>query len=152
MPKCLTLRPLTEEETPVIHRLAHARTEPARTVERAQIVWRAHLGARVPAIARALGRSEATIRLWLTRFNAQGVAGLRDGASRLAPAVGKGQLLPAHAGGRNGSESASPTGFQVFRWPLVGELRCRRGAHGIGFRHDIDRHLDFVVTEVEESR
>ena len=80
MPKCLTLRPLTEEETGVIRRLAHARTEPARTVERAQIVWRAQLGARVPAIARALGRREATIRLWLTRVNAQGVAGLRDGA------------------------------------------------------------------------
>lgn len=79
MPKFLTLRPLTDEEIRVIHRLAHARTEPARTVERAQIVWRAHQGAPVPAIARALGRSDATIRLWLTRFNAQGVAGLRDG-------------------------------------------------------------------------
>ncbi len=80
MPRFLVLRPLTDAETQEIHRLAHARTEPARTVERAQIVWRAHQGGRVPAIARALGRSEATIRLWLTRFNAQGVAGLRDGA------------------------------------------------------------------------
>jgi transposase len=71
---------LTDAETQEIHRLAHARIAPARTVERAQIVWRAHQGERVPAIARALGRSEATIRLWLTRFNAQGVAGLRDGA------------------------------------------------------------------------
>ena len=79
MPKFLTLRPLTEEETQELHRLAHARTAPARTVERAQIVWRAHQGERVPAIARALGRSDATIRLWLTRFNAQGVEGLRDG-------------------------------------------------------------------------
>ena len=80
MPKFVTVRPLTDEETRVIHRLAHARTEPARIVERAQIVWRAHQGAPVPTIARALGRSEATIRRWLTRFNAQGVAGLQDGA------------------------------------------------------------------------
>jgi len=49
-----------------------------RAVERAQIVWRAHHGERVPAIARTLGRSEATIRLWITRFNAQGMAGLHD--------------------------------------------------------------------------
>lgn len=62
MPKLLSLRPLTEEETRVIRRLAHARTEPARSVERAQIVWRAQQGARVPVSARALGRSEATIR------------------------------------------------------------------------------------------
>jgi len=80
VPKFLTLRPLTEEETQVITRLAPARTAPARTVERAQIVWRAHQGAHVPAIARALGRSDATVRHWITRFNAEGLAGLRDGA------------------------------------------------------------------------
>lgn len=79
MPRLLVLRPLIEEEAPSIHRLAHARTAPARAVERAQIVWRAHQGERVPAIAQALGRSDATIRLWLMRFSAQGIAGLRDG-------------------------------------------------------------------------
>lgn len=78
MPKRLRVRPLTEEELREITRLAHARTEPARAVERAQIVWRAHQGDRVPAIARTLGRSEATIRLWVTRFNAQGMVGLHD--------------------------------------------------------------------------
>lgn len=80
MPRFLTLRPLTEDESRVIDRLAHARTEPARTVERAQIVWQAHQDARVPAIADALGLCEATVRLWLTRFNARGVDGLADGA------------------------------------------------------------------------
>lgn len=78
MPKLLRLRPLTDEETREIARLAHARTEPARAVERAQIVWRAQQGDHVPTIARTLGRSEATIRLWITRFNAQGVDGLHD--------------------------------------------------------------------------
>jgi transposase len=80
VPMRLTLRPLTDDERRIIDRLAHSRTEPARAVERAQIVWQAHRGARVPAIARALGVCEATVRLWLTRFNAGGVAGLRDGA------------------------------------------------------------------------
>jgi transposase len=75
---------VTDEEAQELHRLAHARTAPARTVERAQIVWRAHQGERVPAIARALGRSEATIRLWITRFNAQGLTGLAD-----APRIGR---------------------------------------------------------------
>ena len=78
MPKLLRLRPLTDEETQEISRLAHARTEPARAVERAQIVWRAQQGVHVPQIARALGRSEATVRLWITRFNAQGLDGLED--------------------------------------------------------------------------
>lgn len=84
MPKVLTLRPVTEAETRTIDRLAHARTEPARAVERARIVWEAHQGARVPAIARALGVCEATVRLWLTRFNAHGLDGLVD-----APRAGR---------------------------------------------------------------
>ena len=79
MPKVLTLRPLTEDETRIIGRLAHSRTESARAVERAQIIWQARSGARVPAIAQTLGMCEATVRLWLTRFNAGGVDGLRDG-------------------------------------------------------------------------
>ena len=78
MPTLLTLRPLTDEEVAAVRRLAHSRTEPARTVERAQIVWHAHLGQRVPALARHLGVCEATVRLWLKRFNAEGLDGLRD--------------------------------------------------------------------------
>jgi transposase len=80
----LTLRPLTDEETRAIDRLAHSRTESARTVERARIIWHARSGARVPALARTLGVCEATVRLWLTRFNAQGLDGLGD-----APRAGR---------------------------------------------------------------
>ena len=78
MPAFLTLRPLTDDERRTVDRLARSRTEPARAVERAQIIWQAHLGARAPAIARALGITEATVRAWLKRFNADGVAGLKD--------------------------------------------------------------------------
>ena len=51
MPAFLPLRPLTDDEIRSVERLAHARTEPARVVERAQIIWRAHQGERVPVIA-----------------------------------------------------------------------------------------------------
>ncbi len=78
MPKFLTLCPLTDEEARVVERLAHSRTEPARTVERAEMVWLAHRGMHVPAIARTLGVCEATVRTWVTRFNGQGVDGLAD--------------------------------------------------------------------------
>ncbi len=84
MPKCLTLRSLTDDETRAIDRLARSRTEPARAVERARIIWHARGGARVPALARTLGLCEATVRLWLTRFNAHGLDGLAD-----APRAGR---------------------------------------------------------------
>jgi transposase len=80
MPTYLMLRALTDDEIGALDRLAHARTAPARTVERAQIVWHAHHGERIPAIARAVGVCEATVRMWVTRFNAQGMAGLHDAA------------------------------------------------------------------------
>ena len=74
----LRLRALTNEEGSQIRQLAHARTAPTRTVERAQIVWLASQGKRVPVIARELRVCEPTVRLWLKRFNAQGLAGLAD--------------------------------------------------------------------------
>ena len=84
VPTFLALRPLTSEEQVAIRRLARSRTDPARVVERARIVWEAHRGARVPAIARTLGLCEATVRLWLKRFDARGVVGLAD-----APRAGR---------------------------------------------------------------
>ena len=87
MPAFLTLRPLTADEIRTLERLAQSRTEPARAVERAQIVWQAHLGARVPAIARALGVTDATVRLWLRRFNAGGLDGLKDAPRSGRPPV-----------------------------------------------------------------
>ena len=77
MPRFLTLRPRTEEEIRAVERLAHSRTESARAVERARIIWH----------ARALGITEATVRLWLTRFNAGGVDGLKDAPRSGRPPV-----------------------------------------------------------------
>ena len=80
MPTFLALRALGEAVAAGLCRLARSRTAPARAVERARLVWRAHRGARVPAIAREVGVSEATVRLWLKRFNALGLDGLAAAA------------------------------------------------------------------------
>jgi transposase len=74
----LRVRELTVEERKEIERLANARTAPARSVERARIIWAAAQGERVPAIARKLRLGADTVRLWLKRFNSRGLEGLRD--------------------------------------------------------------------------
>jgi transposase len=74
----LCLRSLTDDEAAHIRQLAHARTAPARTVERAQIIWHASHGQRVPAIASEVRLCQKTVRQWLMRFNAHGLAGLQD--------------------------------------------------------------------------
>jgi transposase len=74
----MQLRPLNEDEWAAVRRLAHSRTESARVVERARIVWLAAQGASLTTVARTVQRSLPTVRLWLGRFNAQGVAGLQD--------------------------------------------------------------------------
>jgi len=78
----LRLRDLTEEEGIVVERLAHSRTAPARQVERARIIRRASRGEMAPVIAAALGLTAYTVREWIRRFNAQGLAGLRIGRVR----------------------------------------------------------------------
>jgi len=69
---------LTPEEAEQVRRLARSRTASARLVERAQIVWHACQAERVPKIAEELHLSEKTVRAWLKRFNAEGLAGLED--------------------------------------------------------------------------
>ena len=81
----LRVRELTAEERAAIQRLAHSRTEAARTVERARIIWLASRGERGPAIATQLGLSQVTTRLWLKRFNQEGLAGLADRPRSGAP-------------------------------------------------------------------
>lgn len=85
MPKQLTLRPLTDDEAATIQRLAHARTIPHRQWQRARIVWLAHAGEEVTAIASALRLCHATVRHWLKRFNADGLSGLEDAPRSGAP-------------------------------------------------------------------
>lgn len=74
----IRVRTMTPEEVAEIKQLAHSRTAPARAVERAKMIWLAQQGQRVPTIAQELGVTEKTARLWLQRFNDQGVDGLLD--------------------------------------------------------------------------
>jgi transposase len=85
MPKHLVLRPLTDDEATTIQRLAHARTIPHRQWQRARIVWLAHAGEEVAAIASALHLCPATVRHRLKRFNADGLSGLDDAPRSGAP-------------------------------------------------------------------
>ena len=74
----LTLQELTAAERSAMEKLARSRTASAREVERAHIILLASRGKRVPAIARDLDVTEITVRTWLKRFNAAGLAGLQD--------------------------------------------------------------------------
>jgi hypothetical protein len=51
----LRLRELTPDEQSTLNKLAHSRTAPARTVERARILWQACQGNAAPVIAACLG-------------------------------------------------------------------------------------------------
>ena len=74
----LRVRELTPEEERILRQQAHSRTEAARLVERARIVWLVHCGEGVPPVADRLALTEATVRKWSKRFNALGIAGLTD--------------------------------------------------------------------------
>lgn len=94
MPALLRLRRLTEEEDREIARLIRAQTAPVRLARRARIIARAQEGLRLPAVAAELGVSAATVRQWVGRFNAHGLAGLAD-----APRSGRPPTYPPAAVG-----------------------------------------------------
>lgn len=83
----IRVRELTDDEAETVKRWAHSRTEPARRVERAKLVWLSHEGRLVPAIARELQLAPKTVRMWLKRFNAHGLAGFEDAARSGRPAT-----------------------------------------------------------------
>lgn len=74
----LQVRELTDAEREHIRQLSQSRTAPVRQVERARIIQLASAGWGVPALAEHLRVAEKVVRLWLKRFNAEGVAGLED--------------------------------------------------------------------------
>jgi transposase len=79
VPDLVLLRPLTADETDELRRLAHSQNVEARLRDRARICWRSHEGRCVREIVAHLRLNEKTVRRWITRFNAQGLAGLTDG-------------------------------------------------------------------------
>jgi transposase len=83
----LQVRALTDDEQQQLKRLGQSRTAAARDVERARIIVQSSHGQGVPAIARTLDLCEPTVRLWITRFNEHGLAGLADAPHRGRPAT-----------------------------------------------------------------
>jgi len=85
----LHLRALTDEERAKIERLTRAQSAPVRLVNRARIIKRAADGWTVPSIAQELEVSEKMVRVWLSRFEQDGMAGLED-----APRSGRPRTYP----------------------------------------------------------
>jgi transposase len=69
---------LTETEEETLKKLVHSRIVAARKVERAKIIWAAKEGLRIPEIALKLGLHHQTVRMWLKRFNLEGISGLDE--------------------------------------------------------------------------
>jgi transposase len=78
MAKRIQLRTLTTEEQEAIRKLSRSATEPYRLVERARMIVLAYEGMPVPQIAQKLDRSIPTVYLRIKRFQAEGLAGLKD--------------------------------------------------------------------------
>lgn len=74
----LQLRVLTTEERQALDRFARSRTVEARLKERVQIILAAARAETLSAIARNHDTGLKTVRLWVSRFNAHGIDGLRD--------------------------------------------------------------------------
>jgi transposase len=132
VPTYLTVCPLTADEATAIGALARSRTAPARAVERARIIREAQRGARVPAIARAVGVCEATVRTWLRRFNAAGLAGLVD-----APRAGRPATYPPEAVGELVAASLTDPqtlGLPFGRWTLDRLAAYLHEAKGIAMK------------------
>jgi transposase len=74
------VRPPTEEEQQAL--AVGLRSADAFTLRRCQIVLASARGERVPAIARALGCSEQTVRNAIHAFDREGVTSVREASSR----------------------------------------------------------------------
>jgi transposase len=79
------LRELSDEEHLAITRLARSRIDEARLVQRARVIELLAQGERPGAVAHRVGMSRNQLYLWLHRFNAEGLEGLRDRPRRGRP-------------------------------------------------------------------
>jgi transposase len=74
----LRVRAMTEDEVRTLERWARTRKGAVRLAERARLLLWARQGWRVGDLVRMLGWSDPTVRVWIKRFNAQGLEGLKD--------------------------------------------------------------------------
>src|SRR5919202_6889313 len=74
----LRVRAMTEDEVQTLERWARTRKGAVRLAERARLLLGSRQGWRVSDLVRMLGLADPTVRLWIKRFNARGLAGLKD--------------------------------------------------------------------------
>ena len=72
------IREMTAAERAAVQKLAHSRTAPAQSVQRAQIILRASCGESASAIAAQVGLDGETVRKRIRRFNVEGLEALKD--------------------------------------------------------------------------
>ena len=93
----IQVRAIPPDEKVALEKL-YRQTSDVRMRERLQIILLAsEQGMLVPAISRIVRRSEEVVRIWIKRFNAEGIAGLSDkprpGAPRRVTAAYREQLV-----------------------------------------------------------
>jgi transposase len=86
-------RVIDREDRDLLHVWARSRTLATRLVQRSRIVLLLADGQRVSDVARSLGISESTVRLWRNRFHTHGPHGLMNDA----PGRGRKPVLPEAA-------------------------------------------------------
>lgn len=72
------IRKLEEEEYRALKKWATSRTMAAGRVKRAQIILQSNQGYIAQEIAQTLDLNEKTVRIWISRFNRAGIAGLEE--------------------------------------------------------------------------
>jgi transposase len=123
MPRTRHLRPMTENERTELERLARSRADELRLVERARAILAVYAGQPIQTAAAKVGRHAATVGLWLTRFERQGLTGLAD-----APKTGR-----------------RPTYSEEERGQLIATARTHPHALGLPFGHwTLDRLVVYV--------
>ncbi len=116
---------LTSAERAELDRRLRARTTEHRLHQRLLMIQLVADGATVPAAARVLGHHHQTVRKFVTRFRAEGFAGLADRPRAGRPArVGEVDLLALEAQ----LDADAQTGARTWTLPqLVGWLAEERG-------------------------
>jgi transposase len=129
----LQVRELTDDEQEQIRRWSQSRTAPARQVERARIIQLASEGWRAPVLAERLQVAEKVVRLWLKRFNAEGLAGLEDRPRSGRPAT----YTPEQIGEVIATALTDPKALgQPFgSWTFVRLARYLNEEQGLAIKH-----------------
>lgn len=131
MPKRIRLRKLTTEEQNEIRRLAHSKSEEARLVQRASLIWQMVEDPHLPATQAGLnmGLSRAMGTYWVKRFNAEGISGLAD-----RPRSGRPVTHPEETRGKVvdlATQKPRSLGYPFELWTLTRLQRALKERHAI---------------------